>query len=1286
MAAMLDSQATFKERMNQLGVEEALQQELQAKGFNTYGSLAFAVSTTPQQITDAVLDSWLAQVTDRTLTAFQMSCVRRLVVESHALALSDLQRKVETPADTSTVTRKLPVAERQSRQKEQEDKLEGIIFSPEVTPSHALVDLCVNMVEQGVLTWIKPEECTSRAHEIQSLKKDAKVAIDADGSIKVSSKAAAISCSVTSELDLRNAFQRRSLAMDQAKLCSFREIEKWVQHLFLSHERSQPPGFSSVTLQQIIECDKQMFIRASNSLVGNLQSEPGAKETPLDKEIQTLRTSPELMPYLMPMQSRSTGKPNPSANQPPKRPPDNGNAKGNPNKYRKGKGKGKGGHKGKSKTGGLDLPPGCVAKTPDGKPLCFAFNRGVCGFKGLPHIDPNSTNGIRLRKANILYSFVVNILRIAMRYGSIVSLENPHRSWFWAAVLVYIKQTGDTDLLKFWDSLTEVFFHNCCHGGQRRKGTRWKSSPGIFSALQATCQNDHEHLPYQVLSSDAGWPFDTSLEAAYPKLLTDRVAHLVQLALQHKGYSFVPPANPRINTLASQHRQHRQRQQLIPEYSTVTWLAPDTPLTEWQHHIPSSQKGKVQEGEDIHLEKDQILVGTWHTPEEFVEKALNATHPMDNTSVSLVTLEAIQFVVNNDPRLVEIERKKNVLKAKIRAKQLETQEQALHQSLARPVQSVVKDKKLLLWKQLLEELAYDDMEVVHFMTRGVPLVGAHDHPEVYPLKIKPAVLTEAELRDNAQYSRKALIARRPQTEEPGFAAHLVETAKEEKELKFLEGPFSSEEEVTDYFGHSNWRVIRRFVIQQGQKLRPIDDGLESQINAAYSSTIRLDLQDADYVIAMVLELSKWPGFEWCGKTLDLSKAYKQLPILPEHRDLAVVHFKDESGNPVFYVPNSLMFGSTAAVFAFNRVSRSLWFLINKYLRIPSAVYFDDFPMFAPLKSAPAADEVVSDFLDLLGWKHDRTGPKGKPFGFSFDVLGLTLDIGDIPRGGGLILKNKAGRIEKICQKVEEIKTKGSLSLAEAQEIHGLLNFATGYFAGRFLKYACFKIFSLVSKDGYKPPGLPQWCDDVLTLLEAAQPRKIPLSIDTRTVVVFTDGSWESGVAGIGACLYDESHGTRLVIQDRVADELLDLWKDLVGDHLICQVELYTMVLVRWEFQELLSNRRVLLFVDNNSARGGVVKGRSSSPTMDDLLKAFFSAETLKPSFWWVERVPSKSNPSDAPSRGQPVGLSNKGDGSPQELTASLASRSPESKVTVHMWDHMGMSKHCGPRIVKETDH
>ena len=73
--------------------------------------------------------------------------------------------------------------------------------------------------------------------------------------------------------------------------------------------------------------------------------------------------------------------------------------------------------------------------------------------------------------------------------------------------------------------------------------------------------------------------------------------------------------------------------------------------------------------------------------------------------------------------------------------------------------------------------------------------------------------------------------------------------------------------------------------------------------------------------------------------------------------------------------------------------------------------------------------------------------------------------------------------------------------------------------------------------------------------------------------------------------------------------------------------------VRWEFQSELANKRVLLFVDSNSGPLEVaLKGRSSSPTMDDLVKAFCAAEVLSPAFWWVERVPSKSNPADEPSR------------------------------------------------------
>ena len=343
-------------------------------------------------------------------------------------------------------------------------------------------------------------------------------------------------------------------------------------------------------------------------------------------------------------------------------------------------------------------------------------------------------------------------------------------------------------------------------------------------------------------------------------------------------------------------------------------------------------------------------------------------------------------------------------------------------------------------------------------------------------------------------------------------------------------------------------------------------------------------------------------------------------------------FRDRSGNPQYFVPNALMFGSTAAVYAFNRVSRSLWFLMNKFLLVPCAVYFDDYPMFCQENSAESTDHLVSDFLDLLGWRHDRTGPKGKPFAPAFDVLGLTINLSRLGVGKELEVMNKEGSAEKIAAKVQAVQRRGKMTLPEAQEIHGLLNFANGHFSGRALKYACFKIFSLVSHGESSPPSLGIWCEDVLSLLSESKPRKIPLGLDTKKILIFTDGSWEDSSAGLGAVIINESSGPGVVIQDMVRQSLLDLWKDLVGDHLIWQIELFAAVLVRWEFQMELSNKRVLLFIDNNSARGCILKGRSASPTMDDLVKAFYAAESSYPSFWWVERVPSKSNPADEPSR------------------------------------------------------
>eukprot|EP00435_Cladocopium_sp_Y103_P064485 s1024_g26.t1 len=368
---------------------------------------------------------------------------------------------------------------------------------------------------------------------------------------------------------------------------------------------------------------------------------------------------------------------------------------------------------------------------------------------------------------------------------------------------------------------------------------------------------------------------------------------------------------------------------------------------------------------------------------------------------------ALDFNFRYPADVVRLERRKNLLQAKLLVAKLAEEEKALHAGMEPSLQKVLKGKNLLVWKALLEKFEYDDMGVVPFMTEGVKLVGMPDTPPCYPAMLKPATLCLEDLQKSAVWRRKAILGKVPKTD-LSHIQHLEETALEELSLGFVEGPFHSEHEVSTHLGRDDWSVIRRFVLVQGaeMKLRPIDDCLEAQLNQAYTVTSYLKLQDIDYIAGLALRIAErvsrgtvGPGIEpWLGKCLDLSKAYKQMGVHPEHRHMSVLAYHDCNGKPKFYIANSLMFGSCAAVYSFNRVSRSLWYLFNRMLVVPCGVFYDDYPMFTPQSSAEDADNATSQLLDILGWKHAKTGTKAFPFQERFQVLGCSLDLGGLCQG------------------------------------------------------------------------------------------------------------------------------------------------------------------------------------------------------------------------------------------------------------------------------------------------
>ena len=292
---------------------------------------------------------------------------------------------------------------------------------------------------------------------------------------------------------------------------------------------------------------------------------------------------------------------------------------------------------------------------------------------------------------------------------------------------------------------------------------------------------------------------------------------------------------------------------------------------------------------------------------------------------------------------------------------------------------------------------------------------------------------------------------------------------------FLEGPFFSEAQVTEFLGRDDWSLIRRFALVPGDegKLRPIDDCLEAQLNFAY-------------------------------------------------------------------------------------------------------------------KLATDADESASELLDLLGWRHARTGPKGKPFESSFNVLGCSLRL-DRLVAGEVVLENKQGRLEHIFAQLDQIRAAKRMTLHQAQVIHGLLRYSCGFFAGKHMQQVCAELLQLGKSITLQSRGrLEEFCQYAANCLQSCKPRRIKSGGDLRPILIFTDASWESQVRGLGAVVIDTAGG-RVSIY---SDSLKHHWIKEIGDHLICQLELYVMVSLRWS-RNFFHDRRTIWWVDNEAARFFLMKDISA---------------------------------------------------------------------------------------------
>ena len=883
--------------------------------------------------------------------------------------------------------------------------------------------------------------------------------------------------------------------------------------------------------------------------------------------------------------------------------------------------------------------------------------RSVQHVMGLPGLDTVSQE--RVNSANVIYAETASFCSwLLQNFPSVpFSVENPLHSYMW--------QIPAFEGLR--ERLQLVVFDSCRHGSKRKKATAFLTNHAALHSLSGPCPGCLVHEKWGRRTSD----YATAEEAAYPRLLCQRIVACVDAACDARC---LLPARSITSSLhaarvaAQSQPRGRRCPPLLSEFAhTVTVRSNAAPPLDDKRQLRVAWRGVaagskllrelMANGDDGTEQHAAYTFGVYRNFQAYIAAASLLVHPFDVAkALPDGMLRAVFTTLTEGPVATIRHRLSTLKKWTAWAKELETAESALRDSMRPSVRGVVGNKRIKLLQRIAESLSRPDRSLFDEMAQGFMLTGYMRNTGVFSPDVKPATVAEDEFWLGAQHMRQALWDKVESHPLQSYSQELWDLTIEEAspDKRWLEGPLARES--LDSLFEGEWSPCRRFAVWQG-KYRPIDDFSECRVNACFGCFEKITLKALDELVwtcALVfrvaqakgsvrLELGSGEVLEgplhkvWHDpsrvrphtKTYDLRSAYKQLAIHPSERRKAVLLLKCPSTRKVSgFVCNTLPFGGSSSVMHFNRVGlllqRILWELL-----VVASCYYDDYPCVTPAFLASNTDSTTHAVAKLLGFSLSE---KERPFSTATETLGVVVDTCD-PSMAIVKVSNKPDRCKTLASALCDIMASGELSAADMPATLGRLQFAEAQILGRTGKLALADLRSFEARAG-KVILTDDQIDAMSVLrhrLMYAPARSILASPAASPTLVFTDGACEPSEGGftatVGGVLLVPSTGLH------VPRKLVGQWAER-RKHVIGQIELYAVVLARVHWAKHLGNARVVFFVDHSGVLSACINGCSHDTSWRKLLLYLEEADESAPCLAWWHRVPSASNVSDPPSRGK----------------------------------------------------
>ena len=545
---------------------------------------------------------------------------------------------------------------------------------------------------------------------------------------------------------------------------------------------------------------------------------------------------------------------------------------------------------------------------------------------------------------------------------------------------------------------------------------------------------------------------------------------------------------------------------------------------------------------------------------------------------------------------------------------------------------------LAMWLAIASD--YHDREAIELFRKGAEMAGVLTNSGLgTPIDIPETPVCSMALRSECWTRNQELLST---LHKDVHCDELVSLMRKD----VVSGRMSEPRAVADIDLENNL-LMRRFGVEQGVradgsiKIWACDDGAACGSNDCCSASERLHNDRHDYLSAVVQLFfaitSAVPAMWKC----DVDAAFRRVPVHPEHRWMlwAVVLL---GGSCVAAQHYALPFGCVASVHAWNRIGGFLAHVATKVcgffpsavvrvvcgyvLKLPVLRYVDDYLGLdrkdCVIHGLDCFARVVRCILGSSALAEEKMG-----VGITMEYLGICVH----PSLNGISFWPSKAKITRWLLDIEKALSTGVLSSGDASKLVGRLAFANQVIfkrVGRAMLRPIYAQQHVFLRHGRISEHLRlslKWWWNILALeINQVVPLRPALC---RVVELFGDARGApprvaSVLLADGVVEYTDWEPDSTVMNTFCARR----------DNQIMGQELLAVLFGLSTFLDKLHGSCVRVWIDNSGGESALLRGRATSWDHNILVHSIWLLAAKYNFSLWIERVPSKLNIADDPSR------------------------------------------------------